>query len=164
MSAEAIERIAAQEAALVFASFNEEVALAIGTAVRAAAAAEGHAIVVDVRFWDRQLFFSAMAGTSADNAEWVRRKINMVRRFHKSSYRLALEYRAAGKAISRDNGLDPMDYCLAGGSVPIRLAGVGPVGTVTVSGVPEWIDHALVIEAMAGHLGLALGERVNGSL
>jgi uncharacterized protein (UPF0303 family) len=160
MSAENISRIAAQEQRLVFQSFDESAAFSLGSAIRATAEAGGLSIVVDVRLWDRPLFYAAMAGTTADNVEWVRRKIGMTRRFHKASYRLALEYRIAGKVLSRDIGLDPIDYCLAGGCVPIRVAGIGVVGAATVSGVPEWIDHALVVEAMAAQIGVDIGERV----
>lgn len=160
MSTDMIARIAEQEKALVFQQFNEDVGFALGAAIRAAALEQGHAIVVDVRLWDRPLFFAAIAGTTADNGEWVRRKINMTRRFHKSSYRLALEYRSSGKVLSRDNGIDPADHALAGGCVPIVVAGVGCVGSAAVSGVPEWIDHALVVEAMAGLIGVDIGTRV----
>ena len=62
-----------QEQELVLDRFDEDVAFAIGSSVRERALSEGLALVVDIRTWDRQLFFSATAGTSADNAEWVRR-------------------------------------------------------------------------------------------
>jgi len=160
MSTENIAKIAEQEQKLIFQSFDEDIAFALGSAIRAAAEKSGLSIVVDVRLWDRPLFYTAMAGTTADNVEWVRRKIGMTRRFHKASYRLALEYRGAGKVLSRDMGLDPVDYCLAGGSIPIRLVGIGAIGAITVSGVPEHIDHALVAEAMAAHIGVDIGARV----
>jgi uncharacterized protein (UPF0303 family) len=143
-----IERIAEQERALVFAGFDEATAFALGCAVRAQAEARGHGVVVDVRLWDRPLFYCALPGTTADNVEWVRRKINMVKRFGKSSYRLALEWRAAGRAIGVQHGLEPMDYVLAGGSFPIRLKSIGIVGAVTVSGVPERDDHGLVVAGL----------------
>ena len=76
-----IARVKRQEQALVLPAFDEDVAFALGSSIRARASAEGLSLVVDIRSWDRQLFFSATAGTSADNAEWVRRKINSVRRF-----------------------------------------------------------------------------------
>ena len=47
--------------------------------------------MVDVRFWDRRLFWFAMPGTTMDNEDWVRRKVNAVRRFHKSTFRLGRE-------------------------------------------------------------------------
>ena len=39
-----------------------------------------------------------------------------------------------------------------GGSFPIRVAGVGIVGAVTVSGLPQAQDHALVVEGLRDFL------------
>ena len=86
-----LEIVKRQEHDLVLPVFDEAVAFAIGSAIRERALSEGLSLVVDLRTWDRQLFFSATPGTSADNAEWVRRKINSVRRFQRASYRLVLE-------------------------------------------------------------------------
>ena len=36
--------------------------------------------------------------------------------------------------------------------MPVRIRDVGVVGTVTVSGLPQVQDHALVVEAMEGVL------------
>src|SRR5690606_31276437 len=108
-----------QEQELVLAEFDEKVAFRLGSAIRERALAEGLALVVDIRSWDRQLFFAATAGTSADNAEWVRRKINSVRRFQRASYRLVLE-RGEGP-FSVQSGADPADYVIAGGGFPIQI-------------------------------------------
>ena len=56
-------------------------------------------VVIDVRRFGQQLFYSALPGSSPDNAEWVRRKSNMVARFHRSSYRMGLEL---GRISSRN--------------------------------------------------------------
>ncbi|GLQ08938.1 UPF0303 protein [Devosia yakushimensis] len=141
-----------QETGLVLARFDEEVAYEIGSAIRARALAEGLSLVVDIRTWDRQLFFSATAGTSADNTEWVRRKINSVRRYQKASYRLVLE-RGEG-VFPPQSGADPADFVMAGGGFPIRVTGAGIVGAVTVSGLPGRDDHGVVVDALCDHLGL----------
>lgn len=147
-----IAAIAAQERALVFARFDEDVAYDLGREMRALATARGLAVVIDIRAWDRPLFFAALPGTSADNSEWVRRKANVVRRFRQSSYRFRLDFLAKGRSLL-DRGLSEADYVLAGGGFPVVLQGAGPVGAVTVSGLPERDDHALVVEALCAHLG-----------
>ena len=43
-------------------------------------------------------------------------------------------------------------YAAHGGSFPIRVAGVGIVGAVTVSGLPQAQDHALVVEGLRDFL------------
>ena len=90
-AAEDIALVKKQEQDLVLAAFNEAVAFELGTSIQRRALDEGLGLVVDIRSWDRQMFFAATAGTTADNAEWVRRKINTVRRFQRASYRMVLE-------------------------------------------------------------------------
>lgn len=151
-----IARVKRQEAELVLPEFDEAVAFAIGSSIRERALAEGLSLVVDLRTWDRQMFFSATAGTSADNAEWVRRKINSVRRFQRASYRLVLE---RGEApFSVQSGADPADYVIAGGGFPIRVKGAGIIGCLTISGLPGRSDHGVAVAALCDHLGLDRAE------
>ncbi len=110
--------------------------------------------LIEVRLWDRQLFAFSMPGATQDNAEWVRRKVNVVRRFHVSSYRKGLELKEAGRELGIPLGTDPMDYAAAGGCFPIRLKGGPVVGCITVSGLPQRDDHEVVVEAVAAHLGM----------
>ena len=147
-----IARVKRQELELALPRFDEDVAFALGSAIRARALAEGLSLVIDIRTWDRQLFFAATGGTSADNAEWVRRKINSVRRFQRASYRLVLE---RGEApFSPQSGADPADYVIAGGGFPIRVTGAGIVGALTISGLPGRDDHGVAVDALCDHLQL----------
>ncbi len=151
-TADDITRVKRQEQELALPRFDEDVAFALGSAIRARALAEGLSLVVDIRTWDRQLFFAATGGTSADNAEWVRRKINSVRRFQRASYRLVLE---RGEApFSPQSGVDPADYVIAGGGFPIRVTGAGIVGALTISGLPGRDDHGVAVDALCDHLQL----------
>lgn len=151
-TADDITRVKRQEQELALPRFDEDVAFALGSAIRARALAEGLSLVVDIRTWDRQLFFAATGGTSADNAEWVRRKINSVRRFQRASYRLVLE---RGEApFSPQSGADPADYVIAGGGFPIRVTGAGIVGALTISGLPGRDDHGVAVDALCDHLQL----------
>lgn len=151
-AAEDIALVKLQEQDLVLDQFDEDVAFALGSAIRDRALAENLSLVVDIRTWDRQMFFAATAGTSADNAEWVRRKINTVRRFQRPSYRLVLE---RGEApFLPQSGADPVDYVIAGGGFPIRVKGAGIIGCLTISGLPGRLDHGVAVAALCDHLGL----------
>lgn len=148
-----LEKIAKQEQLLSFESFDESTAWQLGIILREMADLAGQSVTIDIRKGDDCLFFSAMPGTTPLNADWARRKRNLVNRLQRSSYALGLA-RAAGEAIPADDA----DHAAHGGCFPIRVAGVGFIGTATVSGLPQREDHILVVEGLAKLLNINLGE------
>jgi uncharacterized protein (UPF0303 family) len=148
-----IKQIIRQEQALIFTSFNENDAFSLGHRIRDLALKQKLSVAIDISLWDRRLFFASTAGTTVDNSEWLRRKFNVVRRFHASSYRLVLEQNRDDKMFAAHKALDVADYALAGGGFPINVAGAGVIGTAIVSGLPQREDHNLVVRAIAEHLG-----------
>jgi uncharacterized protein (UPF0303 family) len=157
-----IAQIARQEEQLRFQYFSEADAWELGSAMRAAAVARKLPFVIDIRIGNRPLFYTALPGSTPENPDWVRRKVNTVMRFHKSSYRVGREYQLQGRGFDSSRGLDPMDHAPAGGGFPIHVIGTGVVGAVTVSGVPQREDHGFVVEMLcaylkADHAALALG-------
>jgi uncharacterized protein (UPF0303 family) len=149
-----IAKILEQERLLVVDGFTEADAFAIGNAIRVIVENEGLGALIEVRLWDRQLFVCAMKGTSTDNVEWVRRKVNVVQRFQTSSYRKGLELKDSGGQMDQSRGVNPMDYAAAGGGFPIRIKNGPIIGVITVSGLPQRDDHRVVVEALAAHVGV----------
>ena len=149
-----IAGVVRQEAALQFDSFNEADAWALGSAMREAAAERKLPLVIDIRIAGRKLFYTALPGTAPDNEQWVRRKINVVMRYHKSSYLVGRELAASGAALDESRGVLPIDHAPHGGCFPIRIRNVGVIGTITVSGIPQRQDHGFVVEALCRHFGL----------
>ena len=145
--ADDLARIALQERQLVFPEFNEETAWRIGNRLRSLAIERGLSIVIDVRRPTQQLFYAALSGTTSDNPEWVRRKTNVLFRFHRSSYAVGLDLEQKGSS-TETRGLPTADYASHGGSFPIRVQSAGLVAAVTVSGLPQRADHELVAEAL----------------
>jgi uncharacterized protein (UPF0303 family) len=148
-----LELIAMQERDLLLPQFDEEVAWEIGTRIRELAVSRNLNVVIEIRRPGQLLFYSALKGTTPDNAEWVRRKSNSVTRFHKSSYAIGLGLRETKSTLSEKFELSGSDYAAHGGSFPLRVATAGYVGSVTVSGLPQRADHELVVEALCLHLG-----------
>ena len=87
-----LEKIALQEKRLQFDSFDAEAAWAIGTALKAAAEKRGAAVAIDIQLHGHPLFAYAMTGTTPDNLDWIRRKRNVVLRYHRSSYAIGLTH------------------------------------------------------------------------
>ncbi len=150
-----LEKIALQEKRLQFSGFNAAVAWELGIALKTAAEKRGAAIAIDIQLHGHPLFSYSMAGTTPDNWEWIRRKRNVVMRYHRSSYAIGLKHERAGTTLQGTTGLDLRDYSTHGGCFPIMLAGTGCVGTITVSGLPQREDHSLVVSVLQEYLQLA---------
>jgi uncharacterized protein (UPF0303 family) len=150
---EDLERVTLQEGELQLPRMDAQTAWGLGVRLRTMAEERGLAVVIDVRRFGQPLFYTALEGTTPDNVEWVRRKNNVVARFHRSSYAIGLKLKAKNETLEEQQGLPLADYATHGGAFPITVVGAGVVGSVTVSGLPQRADHELVVEALCGLLG-----------
>jgi uncharacterized protein (UPF0303 family) len=148
-----LEVIAKQERDLVFPEFDEELAWKLGSQLREIASAQSFPVVIEIKRFGQSLFYSALNGSTPDNAEWVRRKGNTVARFHRSSYAIGLGLKELNSSLAERYELSSTDYASHGGSFPLKVAGAGVIGSVTVSGLAQRADHELVVEALCGQLG-----------
>ncbi|MFI9486104.1 heme-degrading domain-containing protein [Promicromonospora sp. NPDC052451] len=143
-----VSEVEAQEAELVLPSFTHEQAWDLGVRLVGLATERDLPVTVDIRKGTQQVFHAARPGTTPDNDSWIERKVRVVYRFGASSYLVGLRARAKGSDFNADHGLPFQEYSAHGGAVPVRVAGVGIVGVVTVSGLAQQDDHALVVEAL----------------
>ena len=150
---EDLEKFAAQERELRLPRLDAQIAWELGTRIRTLATDRGLTLVIDVRRFGQQLFFAALDGTTPDNAEWVRRKSNVVARFHRSSYAVGMTLKMKATTLLEGYGLPVADYAVDGGSFPLIVENAGSVGSVTGSGLPQRDDHNLVVEALSALLG-----------
>jgi uncharacterized protein (UPF0303 family) len=148
-----LEMISKQERELVFPEFDEEMAWKLGSRLREVASTRRLPVAIEIKRFGQPLFYSALAGSTPDNVEWVRRKGNLVARFHRSSYAIGLALKEAKSTLADTYELSSVDYAAHGGSFPLKVAGAGIIGSVTVSGLPQRADHELVVEVLCGLLG-----------
>lgn len=147
-----VAEVERQERDLRFATFTNDDAWELGSLLVRLATERGLPVTVDVRRGTQQLFHAARPGTVADNDTWVERKVRVVERFGTSSYLQGLRARAKGTTFAEVHDLPLQQYAAHGGAFPVHVEGVGVVGAVTVSGLPQADDHALVTEAIATFL------------
>jgi uncharacterized protein (UPF0303 family) len=143
-----IAEITAQEERLQFERFTHDDALQLGLLLVRFGTERSLTITVDVTKGEQQVFHAALAGTTADNDDWVARKTRTVRRFGSSSFLIGRKFKEQGKDFNESTGLPLSLYAAHGGCFPIVIRDVGIVGTVTVSGLAQADDHALVVEAL----------------
>ena len=148
MSAERLAQIAEQEGRLVFPRFTLETAWALGTSLRDAALARSAPVVIDIGLRERPLFHAALPGSGPANADWARRKRNVVLKLGTSTMGIALKLAASGETLEERYGLSPADHAAHGGGFPLTLDGLGCIGAITVSGLAQAEDHDLIVEAL----------------
>lgn len=153
-----LARIAEEERRLRFPRFDSHTAWEVGAQLKAAAEATGAAVTIEIRVAGQTLFFYAMEGTAPVNADWARRKRNVTELYGRSSYAVGLDLRRSGSSLEEQPGLPTRDYAAHGGSFPLVLEGSGPIGTITVSGLPQREDHAMIVAVLAAYLGLSAAE------
>lgn len=143
--------LVADAKSVIYPRFDEAIALDLGQRLTQIALAEGLGVVINIRTANRTLFHAATPNSAALNDLWARRKSNTALITGKASLMVGVENRAKGRSIL-DDGLNLADYAENGGAVPVMVAGSGVVAVVTVSGLPQVEDHALVMRAMRAQL------------
>jgi uncharacterized protein (UPF0303 family) len=137
-----------EEEELQFSAFTNDMALRLGLAFVDAAKREGKPITIDIARNGQMLFHCALPGTSPDNDAWIERKKRVVNRYGHSSFYVGTLCRSQGVSFEEKSRLDRDLYAAAGGCFPVIVRNVGAVGTVTVSGLPQAEDHALVVRVL----------------
>ena len=153
-----LARIALQEQRLRFEAFDAESAWTLAAALREEGVARRAPIAVSIETWAMPLAAFALPGATADNFDWARRKINVVRRFQRSSYALGLLLAQSGRTLADLGALPERDYAVHGGAFPIFVHGAGCIGAAAVSGLPQRDDHNMVVAALAKTLNLDLAD------
>jgi uncharacterized protein (UPF0303 family) len=141
----------AEEDRLALPRFDADDAWALGNLAVSLARVDGLAVTVAVAHGQQLMFHAALPGTVADQADWIRRKTALVYRMGHSSYFIGRSYRDRGAKFEDEPHLDPASYAAHGGAFPVRVVGVGLVGVLAVSGLPQDQDHALAVRALEAH-------------
>jgi uncharacterized protein (UPF0303 family) len=149
---EILDQLRLEEKQLQFVSFNEDTAWKIGCWLVDYAIRNKLPITIDIQRGEHQLFHASRPGTSADNDEWVKRKVRLVNRMGHSSFYIGQLLKSEGKSIEEMFLLPESEFAPHGGCFPIIINSTGAIGTITVSGLPQEEDHKVVVQAIKFHL------------
>lgn len=147
-----LKKLEQEEQELQFIRFSNEDAVALGLGLYETAKEKHLPVTIDITRNGHQLFHLSMPGTSPDNDQWVARKIKLVNRMGMSSYHVGTLLRSQGKTLEERFELSHFEYAAHGGCFPVILKGTGPIGTVTISGLAQEDDHAMVVDAIRAYL------------
>jgi uncharacterized protein (UPF0303 family) len=147
-----LEQLLEHDRAIDFEAFGHADAWAVGQRIVAIAGQRSLAITAAIWLGEQRAFQVGLTDTSADNDQWMERKAALVRRYDASSWLTTQRLRGHGiEEESARLGLDARIHTLSGGGFPIRVRGTA-VGVAVVSGISDDADHAIVVEALRGHL------------
>jgi len=155
---EDIAVIEQQEKALRFTAFDADTAWKLGSIMRSKLLERAAGGTVEIEVAGQVLFACTTVGATPGQADWIRRKRNTVRRFARSSYAIGRALERDGDTLLTRHALEIKDYAAHGGGFPIFVVGVGCIGSVIVSGLPQRDDHGLAVSAVAQVLGVSVAE------
>ena len=149
---EILKQLLQEEQELQFTKFNEDTAWQIGSQLVERSVNEGLPVTIDITRGNHQLFHASLRGTSADNDEWIKRKVRLVYRFGHSSFYMGQLLKSKDKRLEEMYLLSESVYAPHGGCFPIIVKDTGMIGTITVSGLAQEDDHKLVVQAIRDFL------------
>ena len=144
---------------LDFPSLSNDDAVALGLVAVQVIREWGLNLAVDIVIGD-DLVFRAKLGTSGpDNDPWLAGKAAVAKHFGEPSLLVGVRHREAGTEFT-DLDLDHSVMKAHGGSIPLRVKGE-VVGTITMSGEPQAVDHEAAAEAIDRYLGAVAGRHAD---
>ncbi len=131
-------------------AFSNDDAVRLGSIGVEVIRERGLDLAIDIVLHGHLVFRAKTGSTGPGNDEWLAGKAAVARHYGVPSLLVRRRLEASGRSVA-DDGLDA-SYRAHGGSVPILVAGA-VVGTITMSGEPDVLDHAATTEAVRRFVG-----------
>lgn len=109
-------------------------------------------LAVRVELGGETVFLAKTGTTGAGNEVWLEAKAQVARRFAEPSLLVRRRHEETGTPFEERADVDHERLKAHGGSVPLMVRGE-VVGTLTTSGEPDVIDHAVAAEAVRRFMG-----------
>ena len=145
-----IEQLQEQET-LRFLSMTKEDAAELGAVAIEIIRQGGLSLAADIVLDGDLVFRAKLGNTGPGNDDWLRRKAATARQFGRSSMLVRRELERDDERLDDAADDDGVPLAAFGGAFPIRV-GHALMGTITMSGEPDWVDHFAVVEAVRRYL------------
>ena len=136
-----------EEMDLVLSKFSRTDALKLSQIILEKVKNYGKPIMIEIEINKLIVFRYFMDETIEDGALWLSRKRNTVNLMSMSSLRFQYWLKQKGATIASRH-LDTSEYIDCGGGYPIRIQGMGVMGSVCVTGLHDLDDHKLIVESL----------------
>lgn len=144
--------LALESATLTLPSLTQSEALELGEIAVAIGRSRSLPIAVEVRLKEWTVFHASLPGSSPENDRWISRKARVV---------LATEHSTMfERVLAEEEGLDwyasedlPEEtHAIHGGGLALNVKGLGFVGVLLISGLPQVEDHLFGVEVLTEFL------------
>lgn len=127
-------------------AWTHELAFALGEHIFKKSQTKSLVVAVAIFYENQRVYQAAIAGTSANNDEWITRKVNTVQLTQHSSIALRKKVDALG-IQEEELGFHAGYLAVCGGGYPLKKNGK-LIGIAIVSGLPHEEDHSLIVESL----------------
>lgn len=144
--------LARESATLMLPSLTQSEALELGEIAVAIGKARSLPIAVEVRLKDWTVYHASLPGSSPENDRWIARKARVVLATGQSTMfeRVLAEEQGIDWYVSKN--LPEETHAIHGGGLALNVKGLGFVGVLLISGLPQVEDHLFGVEVLAEYL------------
>ena len=110
------------------------------------------AIAVEVRMKEWTVFHISLPGSDTENDGWIARKARATLLTGNSTMYERVLAEEQGINWYESHGVTEATHAVHGGCLPLNVSGVGMLGMLLISGLPQVQDHLLGVEVIAEYL------------
>ena len=144
--------LALEAATLVLPSLSQAEAVEIGQIALAIGTQRALPIAIEVRLKEWIVFHASLPGSLPTNDSWIARKARVVMATSKSTMYERVLAEEKGVDWYVESGLPEETHAVHGGGLALNVSGVGFVGILIISGLPQVQDHLLGVEIITEFL------------
>ena len=144
--------LALEAQTLVLPSLTQAEAIEIGEIAIALGRDRNLAIAVEVRMKEWTVFHISLPGSDTENDRWIARKARATLLTGNSTMYERVLAEEQGINWYESHGVTEATHAVHGGSLPLNVSGVGLVGILLISGLPQVQDHLLGVEIITEYL------------
>jgi len=144
--------LARESATLVLPSLTQSEALELGEIATEIGRGRSLPIAVEVRLKDWTVYHASLPGSSPENDHWIARKARVVLATRHSTMLERVLAEEQGVDWYQSMNLPEETHAIHGGGLALNVKGLGFVGILLISGLPQVEDHLLGVEVIAEYL------------
>ena len=150
-----LDIVKSQEEALVFQAFGHKEAIEIGLIILKLAEEKYHqSVAMSIEIDHTEVFACMMPGTTPENKDWIRRKVNTAKHTGVSTLNVCLQAVYGGQRpawLAKEAA-----YVACGGGWPVGVKGEDPFAYIMVSGLEHHLDHQIIVDALSAYLKITV--------